>query len=154
MTSCAGDMKKWAKRNGYDKPKFCFINMASSQTSASNCKNGIMRTMLKKIATSIEVDKQAKLSVFEKKFKKQVLILILDEVDMLFKEHGETWFRTLVEWAKNDEMRFIMIGISNCVNDDNAIRIRDIGVSCLFFIVPIISFAKILFSLVHVYHSL
>ena len=58
-------MKKWAKRNGYDKPRFCFINMASSQTSASHCKDGIMRTMLKKIATSIEVDKQAELSVIE-----------------------------------------------------------------------------------------
>ena len=116
-------MKKWAKHNGYDKPKFCVINMASSQTSASNCKDGIMRTMLKKIATSIEVDKQAKLSVFEKKFKKQVLVLILDEVDMLFKEHGgmgETWFRTLIEWAESKVLRFSMIGISNCVNDDNA----------------------------------
>ena len=94
-----------------------------------------MRTMLKKIATSIEVDKQAKLSVFEKKFKKQVLVLILDEVDMLFKEHGgigETWFRTLVEWAEDKELKFSMIGISNCVNDDNAIRVREIGhVSCL-----------------------
>ena len=116
-------MKKWAKHNGYDKPKFCVINMASSQTSASNCKDGIMRTMLKKIATSIEVDKQAKLSVFEKKLKKQVLVLILDEVDMLFKEHGgmgETWFRTLIEWAESKVLRFSMIGISNCVNDDNA----------------------------------
>ena len=130
MTSCAYDMKKWAKHNGYDKPKFCVINMASSQTSASNCKDGIMRTMLKKIATSIEVDKQAKLSVFEKKFKKQVLVLILDEVDMLFKEHGgigETWFRTLVEWAEDKELKFSMIGISNCVNDGNAIRVREIG---------------------------
>ena len=66
--------------------------MASSQTLASNCKDGIMRTMLKKIATSIEVDKQAKLSVFEKKLKKQVLVLILDEV--------ECSSRSMVVWGK------------------------------------------------------
>ena len=73
---------------------------------------------------------ETKLSVFEKKLKKQVLVLILDEVDMLFKEHGgmgETWFRTLIEWAESKVLRFSMIGISNCVNDDNAVRIREIG---------------------------
>ena len=125
VKSCANEMKKWAKRNGYDKPRFCEINMAKIVTAA-----GLMRAMLKKIATVVEIDKEAPLSTFEKQFKKTTVVLILDEVDMLFKQHagiGETWFKTLVDWAENKELRFSMIGISNCVNDVNSERIRELG---------------------------
>ena len=126
MKSCTDEMKKWAKRNGYDKPRFCEINMAGISTTAA----GLMRAMLKKIATAVEVDKEADLSTFEKQFKKTTVVLILDEVDMLFKQHagsGETCFNTLVEWAENKELRFSMIGISNCINDNNSERIRELG---------------------------
>ena len=131
-------MKKWAKKNGYDKPRFCLINMAASQVS-SKSKDGVMRAMLKKIATAIEVDKEAEMSVFEKQFKKKVLVLVLDEVDMLFKEHGgvgEQFFRTLMGWAENQELRFSMIGISNCVNDTYSQRVRELAhVSALLSII-------------------
>ena len=136
-------MKKWATKNGYGKPKprFCMINMASCHAG----KDGIMRAMLKKIASAIEISKDAKLQEFEKKFKKQSVVLILDEIDMLFQQHGgiaDTWFRTLVEWAEDKEMRFSMIGISNCVNDASAIRVRELGhVSSTLVACDIISFS-------------
>ena len=89
-----------------------------------------MKAMLKKIASALEISKDSALPVFEKQFKKKELILVLDEVDMLFKHHGgigETWFKTLVEWAEDKEMCFSMIGISYCVNDVNATRVRELG---------------------------
>ena len=126
--SCVADMKKWARKNGYEKPGFCSINMASI---AANCKGGLMKSMLKKMAKELGVDAEtAKLPTYEKKLEKKVFVLVLDEIDMLFKTHGgigETWFRTLVEWAENKELRFSMIGISNCVNDVNATRVREMG---------------------------
>mmetsp|Transcript_11814 Transcript_11814/g.25906 ORF Transcript_11814/g.25906 Transcript_11814/m.25906 type:complete len:893 (-) Transcript_11814:67-2745(-) len=128
VISCADEMKKWAKRNGYKKTCFCHINMERSQTLFSE--GGIMRAMLMKIATAIEIDVQAQLSTFEKQFKKKTVVLVLDQIDMLFKKHGgigETWFRTLIEWAEDRKMRFSMIGISNCVDDANATRVREIG---------------------------
>ena len=126
VKSCADEMKKWAKRYDYDKPRFCEINMAMISTTAA----GLMRAMLKKIATAVEIDKEAPLSTFEKQFKKTTVVLILDEVGMLFKQYtgiGETWFKTLVHWAENKEFRFSMIGISNCINGAIAERIRKLG---------------------------
>merc|ERR1712194_921507 len=89
-----------------------------------------MKGMPKEIAGALEIDKDSKLNTFEQKFKKKVLVLVLDEIDMLFKSHGgiaETWFKTLVAWAEDKTMCFSMIGISNCVNDNNATRIRELG---------------------------
>ena len=90
-----------------------------------------MNNMLKKMAKELGVDAEsAKLSTYEEQLEKKVLVLILDEIDMLFKTHGnigEAWFRQLVEWAENKELRFSMIGISNCVNDANATRVRELG---------------------------
>lgn len=129
VTSCADEMKKWAKRSGYDKPSFCFINMASTQTWSTE-KGGFMRAVLKKIAVDIGIDKDSEVSVFEKVFKKRVVVVTLDEIDMLFKRHGgvgETCFRTLIDWAECKEMKFSLIGISNCVNDANATRVRELG---------------------------
>ena len=94
-----------------------------------------MRVILKKIASAIDIDKAAELQAFEKQFKKKVLVLVLDGIHMPFKHYrgiGETWFRTLVNWSEDKEMRFSMIGISNCVNDVHANRIRELGhVSCV-----------------------
>ncbi len=121
-------MRIWAKDSGYERPRYCLINMASSETISS--KGGIMRATLRELAPASGVSKDASPSAFKKQFTKRVVILILDEIDMLFKEHGgagETWFRTLVEWAEDRELRFSMIGISNCVNDVNSARVRDIG---------------------------
>jgi len=127
VTSCSDEMTKWAKCNGYDKPRFCFINMAAT---SSTCKGGIMRATLKKIAKSLEIDGASTLLAFEKQFKNKAVVLVLDEIDMMFKQLGgiaETWFQTLVDWAEDKQMRFSMIGISNCVNDINATRIRELG---------------------------
>jgi len=119
-------VKTFAKKNGFTEPRFCHLNMAGS-----HCKAGIMKGMLRSIAGTLKINQQVtKLSVFKQEFKTKVLVLVLDEIDMLFKNHGgiaETWFRTLVDWAEDKTMRFSMIGISNCVNDSNATRIREIG---------------------------
>lgn len=137
VTSCADEMNKWAKNNGYDKPSFCFINMASSQ-SASTGKGGMMRAVLQKMAVSLNIDKDADFSVFENLFKRRVVVLMLDEIDMLFKRHGgvgETCLRTLIDWAENKDLKFSLIGISNCVNDASATRVRELGHvshSCIF----------------------
>lgn len=103
--------------------------MASSQT-VSNDKGGIIRALLKKLAPLIEIDKDADISVFEKYFKKRVVVMVLDEIDMMFKRHGgtgETCLKTLIGWAERTELKFSMIGISNCVNDSNATRVRELG---------------------------
>ena len=129
VTSCAEEMTKWAKANGYEKPLVCSVNMAASQTS-SNSKVGVMRTMLKKIATGLSIANDDPLVKFESLMMKRVVVLIVDELDMLFKQHGgigETWFKTLVSWAEDREMRFSMIGISNCVNDVDSSRVRELG---------------------------
>ena len=126
MASCAKAVKKFAKENGFLEPRFCTLNMANSHGKA-----GIKNGMLKSIAGALKIDQQQKrLSVFEQEFKKQVLVLVLDEIDMLFKNHqgiAATWFRTLVAWAEDKTMRFSMIGISNCVNGSDADLVRELG---------------------------
>eukprot|EP00571_Detonula_confervacea_P013426 CAMPEP_0172305654 /NCGR_PEP_ID=MMETSP1058-20130122/6909_1 /TAXON_ID=83371 /ORGANISM="Detonula confervacea, Strain CCMP 353" /LENGTH=105 /DNA_ID=CAMNT_0013017323 /DNA_START=25 /DNA_END=338 /DNA_ORIENTATION=+ len=101
--------------------------MAAIQTQTSY---GKMRTVTTKIATAIDINNASAHTEFEREFKKKVVVLILDEIDMPFKHHkgiGETWFRTLIHWAEDKEMCFSMIGISNCINDANATRIRELG---------------------------
>ena len=123
VNSCVDEMKKWAERNGYDKPRFCGINMALISTKAG------LGTMLKKnLATAVEIDKEAPLSTLEKQFKKTTVVLILDKIDMLFShQNGDIFFKRLVHWAENREFRFSMIGISNCINGAIAERIRKLG---------------------------
>jgi len=129
VASCAEEMTKWAKKNGYEKPLICSVNMAASQGS-SNSKSGIMRAMLKKISTGLNIASDDPLEKFEKLMMKRVVVLIVDEIDMFFKQHGgigETWFKTLVSWCEDKELRFSMIGISNCVNDVDSTRVRELG---------------------------
>ena len=79
-----------------------------------------MRTMLKKVAIGLQIASDEPLEKFERLMRKKVVVLIVDEIDMLFKQHGgvgETWFKMLISWAEDKEMRFSLIGISNCVND-------------------------------------
>jgi len=89
-----------------------------------------MKAMLNRIASALKINKDSALSTVEKEFKKKVMVLIIEEIDMIFKQQGginETWFKTLVRWAEDNEMRFSMIGISNCVNDANATSVRELG---------------------------
>ena len=81
--SCAVKMKVWAKNSGYNTPTFCLINMASNQAVASNSKGGIMRALFMKLARVLEIGKESSFSVFEKHFKKRVVVLVLHEIDML-----------------------------------------------------------------------
>jgi hypothetical protein len=76
-------MKVWAKNSGYNTPTFCLINMASNQAVASNSKGGIMRALFMKLARVLEIGKESSFSVFEKHFKKRVVVLVLHEIDML-----------------------------------------------------------------------
>ena len=131
MASCKKAIKKFAKENGFKQPLFCHLNMAKS-----HCKDGIegiKNGMLRSIASALKIDQQEKrLSVFEQEFKKKTLVLVLDEIDMLFKTNKEkaaTWFKTLVDWAEDKTMRFSMIGISNTnrVNDTEVDFIRELG---------------------------
>jgi hypothetical protein len=135
VQTCTDEVKKWANQNGYDKPAFCFINMAARDTISTG-EGGIMRTVLVRLAKSLGIVKNATIAEFEKQFKKRVVVLTLDEIDMLFTRQGnigEQCVRTLVRWAKNKEMKFSLIGISNRVNDAKAERIRllgDVGFRC------------------------
>lgn len=129
VNACANDMKKWAKKNNYNMPHFCFFNMASVHT-ALNEKDGVMKLMLRKFAKELEIDKNSELKAYESRLKKKVLVLVLDEIDMFFKKrdgNGEAWFRTLTSWAEDKQLCFSMIGISNSVNDTYSTRIREIG---------------------------
>ena len=99
-------------------------------TIERNPTNGLMKVMLKKIAKALGIDPSSDISTIENRLKEKVLILVLDEIDMLFKSHGgigETWFKTLIGWAEDKELRFSMIGISNCVHDEYADRVRELG---------------------------
>lgn len=100
-------------------------------TQSNNFKGGgIMRTMLKKVAIGLQIASDEPLEKFEQLMRKKVVVLIVDEIDMLFKQHGgvgETVFKMLISWAEDKEMRFSLIGISNCVNDTNSTRVRELG---------------------------
>ncbi len=122
-------MTKWAKKNGHDKPVFCFINMAAAHSSLGN-KGNLMRSTLSKITRALGMEEGSKLNHIEKVLRKKVLILIIDEVDMLFTNHGgvgETWFKSLISICEDDEVCLSMIGISNSINDASAARIRNLA---------------------------
>lgn len=129
MSACADDVKKWAKTKGYKKPFLCHINLAAGHSSTKE-KGGIVKYIRKKIAQSLEIDQNSSLVELEKQFKKKGMILILDEIDMLFKQQrgiGETFLNSLIGLAEDKDLCFSMIGISNCINDKDAACIREIG---------------------------
>jgi cell division control protein 6 len=127
VAACSQQLTKWAKDRGFIKPCYCHINMASV---ASMNANGIKKQMLKDMAKRLEIEKNSTLDTFVEQFKKKGMILVVDEIDMLFKNHGastEEWFTTLIEWCEDKELPFSMIGISNSVNDINATKIRELS---------------------------
>ncbi|EJK70792.1 hypothetical protein THAOC_07822 [Thalassiosira oceanica] len=91
--------------------------------------NGLKETMLNKIVASLEIDQKANQKMVEKQLHRKTLILVLDEIDMMFKKShdAQSWFSTLISWADDKKMRFSMIGISNCVNYDNANLVRKLA---------------------------
>lgn len=89
-----------------------------------------MKQMLKSMAKKLQTDNNSELAVFKRKISKKGMILVVDEIDMLFKNQGgsgEEWFSTLIEWCEDKDLPFSMIGISNSVNDVNATKIRDLA---------------------------
>lgn len=135
VTTCVQEMKQRAKSHGHARPRICLINVASL-----NPKGSIMRAMLMKLAAVVEIDKESKLSDYANQFRRKAVVLILDEIDMLFAQQGgsgEQMLKTLVQWAHEKDLRFSLIGISNCVNDINARRIREIGNVSDCFCLPV-----------------
>lgn len=128
VTGCVTEAKKWAGENNYDTPHMCFVNVGS--VLASSGKDGLKEAMLNKIVASLEIANKSSQQMVEKQLQRKTLILVLDEIDMMFKKSGgiaQSWFRTLISWADDKKMRFSMIGISNCVNDENAHLVRDLA---------------------------
>ena len=127
VAACSEQLPKWAKDKGFIKPCYCHINMASNASMSSGI---IMKQMLKSMAKKLQIDKNSDLAVFEKQFRNKGMILVVDEIDMLFKNHGgsgEEWFAKLIQWCEDKELPFSMIGISNSVNDASATKIRELS---------------------------
>jgi len=124
VAACLQHLANWAKESGFAKPRSCHINVASMSNGA------IQTEMLKIMSKKLEIDKSSSPDVFVKHFQKKGMVLVVDEIDMLFKSHGssgEEWFSTLIGWCEDKELPFSMIGISNSVNDRNATKIRELG---------------------------
>jgi len=127
VAACSQQLTKWANDIGVTKPRYCHINMAYA---ASMGTDGIKKHMLKEMAKKLGIEKNTDLPTFVNQFKAKGMILVVDEIDMLFKNHGgstEEWFTTLIEWCEDKELPFSMIGISNSVNDVNATKIRELS---------------------------
>ena len=121
-------MKMWAEQNGRGYPCFCYINVASVRTSSNN-KDGKKGSISKKMAVALKIDENSKLRDIKNQLKKRVMVLVLDELDMLFEKGclGKKMFAHLITWANRNDLCFSMIGISNCVNDEDAKWIREEG---------------------------
>ena len=127
VAACSQLLAKWSKEMGATKPCYCHINMASN---ASKSAGAIQKEMFKRMAKKLEIDQKSSQVDFMNQFRKKGMILLVDEIDMLFKNHGgsgEEWFSTLIEWCEDKELPFNMIGISNSVNDKSAKKIRELG---------------------------
>ncbi|KAL3789673.1 hypothetical protein HJC23_003874 [Cyclotella cryptica] len=129
VSQCANDIRNWAEAQGYDKPCISLVNVSSLFASAG-LKDGIMKATLKQIAKKMDIEKDLSISALRKKSQKNVLILIIDEVDVLIKKResdGENFFRELVSLASESDLRFRLIGISNSINDEYSARMKEIG---------------------------
>ena len=90
----------------------------------------VINLIIRKIAKELEIKELPRLESIEEVIKKKALVLVLDEIDLIFKKRGgnaKSWYQPLFALAKDNATRFGIIGISNSVNDTYATRIRDIG---------------------------
>ncbi|EED91400.1 predicted protein [Thalassiosira pseudonana CCMP1335] len=107
----------------------CFVNMASIHASMKYGTK-VINLIIRKIAKELEIKELPCLESIEEVIKKKALVLVLDEIDLIFKKRGgnaKSWYQPLFALAKDNATRFGIIGISNSVNDTYATRIRDIG---------------------------
>ena len=65
------DMEEWAEKHGFNDPCFCHINMTET---SSNCTGGIVKVMLKNMASALGIDNIADKAVIEEEFKKKVFV--------------------------------------------------------------------------------
>lgn len=117
---CAEMVTKWANINFHQEPVFCHISMATRHSILDH-KSHLVRSIRRTIALALEIDENSRLFAIEKELEKQALILVIDEVDILFEEYGgigETLFNNLVNMAAADHPRFTLIAISKSKNDD------------------------------------
>ena len=129
VQQCTEDTKSWAKAEGYSVPLISSVNMSSLFASAS-AKDGIMKEMLKKSAKHLGIHNEPSIHSLEKQARKNVIILVIDEIDMLIKRQisdGERFFCELIRLTKEENLSFSLIGISNSVNDEYSERIKEIG---------------------------
>mmetsp|Transcript_30959 Transcript_30959/g.61708 ORF Transcript_30959/g.61708 Transcript_30959/m.61708 type:complete len:1422 (-) Transcript_30959:375-4640(-) len=117
---CAEVVTKWANINFHQEPVFCHISMATRHSILDH-KSHLVRSIRRTIALALEIDENSRLFAIEKELEKQALVLVIDEVDVLFEEYGgigETLFNNLVNMAEADHPRFTLIAISKSKNDD------------------------------------
>lgn len=110
-------------------PRIGLVNIASLSASASE-KYGIQKAMLKHVAKKLGIEKDPSIDALQKTARKNAIILVIDEVDMLIQKKdsdGERFFRELVKLANSEQLNFSMIGLSNSVNDESSARIREIA---------------------------
>mmetsp|Transcript_34260 Transcript_34260/g.70138 ORF Transcript_34260/g.70138 Transcript_34260/m.70138 type:complete len:824 (-) Transcript_34260:418-2889(-) len=124
----AACLKEWASDGEFIKPCYCHMNLASNHAFMNTSE--IKKQMLKSMAKELEIDKNSSQAVFVRQFRKKGMMFVVDDIDMLFKNHGgsaEEWFSTLIEWCEDKELPFSMIGISSSVSDINASKIRELS---------------------------
>lgn len=124
----------WANSEGHNQPLLYAVNMASLSTSGQ-AKDGIMKALLKKLGSQRGSKKEDhNIDTLRKWARKDAIILIIDEIDMLIKARdsdGEIFLRELVGLARDEDLKFSLIGISNSVNDKSSARIKQMGVVSL-----------------------
>lgn len=115
--------------------KICHINAAflASKTNPLKC---VLNELAKCVGlkggkhTSTTVKKA--LQRKKEKPNKCLVIVVVDEIDALVSgknksSANENTLRAVLEWANDPDMQMALIGISNCMNDENTGRILGVG---------------------------
>jgi hypothetical protein len=117
------ESEKWEKN-----PAVKFMN-------ASPLLNRSKESALQKTLEEIELHswQRLKISNSDEDSNNAAMILVLDEFDLLVADSGsnsgtEEYLRTLIRWASDQTMRFVLIGISNTVGDNKkGHRLKNLG---------------------------
>ena len=95
VTECITDARRRGEENNHNSTAICFVNVGAMTSSG---KGGLKEAMLKKIVASLDVNGIPNEKAVEKMLRnKKTLILILDEMDMMFKKSHSgiprCWFK-------------------------------------------------------------
>jgi AAA domain len=110
--------------------KICHVN-AAYLTSQSTP----LTMVIKEIAKCMELKSQQPHENTITKYlrnKSDVIMIVIDEIDAFVTGSGRSTggtdcLRKLLQWANNPRMQMGLIGISNCMNDDNMSEIGELG---------------------------